>query len=468
MKDYPLYEVDDCNSFADFLKVINEKYYNNIAFMTRENKWTYNEVYENIIKCIFYLKDFNNENVIINVKNSCYFFIAYFAVVLSGNIAFLTNKLTDLNKEPTVLNDEKISLIVSRDISISSKIYDFELNPNDLCTVVCSSGTTSSIKGIKLSQKNLLADTIAGMKIYEYKENCVYLNILPYTHLFGIVADLLGPLYSGSTICFSNNVLNFFSDLLYFKPTNLNLPPVMVDSIYNILKSTGDFTQATGGQLKKILCAGAKMNDSVNEEFSKYGLRAYAAYGLTECSPCISINRDNFYKQNSVGKVLPCCKVRIVDGEITVKGDNVMIGYLNDDESTNRIIRHGWLYTGDLGYIDDDGFIYITGRLSNMIVFEDGNKLVPEFLEGKINGIPNVKESMVQGIQKYGRMLLLINIVSDSYETELIRSDVIDICKKIGLSQRLSDIIFTKELFQKNNLGKIIRNKDKIKLKTGE
>lgn len=457
MIDYPLYEVEECESFAEFISIIKSKYDKRIAFKNKKEKWTYNNIYNCISKCVCEFRKYHIKNIVIHIKNSCYFFIAYFSAILSGRIAFLSDDKKIIGSDYLFITDELLESIINNSIYTKVDFKETCLSPEELCTVVCSSGTTNKIKGIKLSQKNLLSDTFAGMKMYEYKETDVYFNILPYTHLFGIVADLLGPLYSGGTICFSEESLDFFDNLSFFKPTNLNLPPVMVDLIHKVLVSSSNFEQATGGKLKKIMCAGAKMNDSVNVEFSKYGLRAYAAYGLTECSPCVSINRDYYYKSGSVGKILPCCKVKILDNQIVVKGNNVMLGYLYDEKLTKETIVDDWLYTGDLGYLDKDGFLFVTGRLSNMIVFEDGTKLMPESLENEICSIDFVEECLVSKINQNGRIFLSINIITETKNTELIKKRTIETCYLRGLAQRICEISFSNKILTKNKLGKFIR-----------
>lgn len=305
-----------------------------------------------------------------------------------------------------------------------------------------------------LSQANLLSDMMGGMLLYEYPENAIYVNILPYTHLFGVIADLLGPLFSGGTICIPNDKIHFFESLRYYRPTNLNLPPALVNAIYAMLISTGSFEMATGGRLKKVMCAGAKLNDDVNELFSQYGLRVYSAYGLTECSPCVSMNRDHFYRQNSVGQVLPCCSVDIIDGEVTVVGKNVMLGYYKNKDATNKVLRDGRLYTGDLGYVDDDGFLYLIGRKNSMIVFEDGKKILPEIVENAICQLENIEECLILPEENNCKIKLNIYIVSDE---NVNNEDLKNVLKDFNISNRIAEITIQRNKLKKNALGKIVR-----------
>lgn len=455
---YPLYNVKDCNSFAEFFDFIQNNYAERVAFQSKSEIWTYREVCEYIKKCVCEFNSIDNYNIYINVKNSCYFIIAFLSVILSGKVAYLI-KDVDMNEDvPLEINDENIKDMIAK--NKKDNILCFKataLSPYETCVVISSSGTTAPNKGIMLSQTNLLTDIISCMRMYEFDGASTYLNVVPNTHLFGLLGDLIAPLYSGAKICFSDNPIGFFSDLSFFQPTVLNLPPVLVDSICKMLIATSDPKKATGGRLKKILCGGGRMNPSVNDTLLKYGIRAYAAYGLTECSPCVSIERDMFFKENSVGQVLPCCEIKIDNGEIAVKGSNVMRGYFNDEITTNSIIRNGWLYTGDLGYLDDDGFLYITGRLSNMIVFEDGKKLIPESLEQKINELKGVIESKVKESTCDRRVLLSIIVVVNTNISNELEQQIKQLCRQTGLLQRLSKISFQHKELPKNLLGKLFR-----------
>lgn len=402
--------------------------------------------------CVGALSSNKGKCFVIDTNNSLKFAVMYFAIVISGNIAVLMDeqdlKYVDI-KEYEVISESDLDKILEY-----KSDYIEDSHNEDVCTIVCSSGTTSEKKGVMLSQANLLSDMRGGMLLYEYPENAIYVNILPYTHLFGVIADLLGPLFSGGTICIPNDKIHFFESLRYYRPTNLNLPPALVNAIYAMLISTGSFEMATGGRLKKVMCAGAKLNDDVNELFSQYGLRVYSAYGLTECSPCVSMNRDHFYRQNSVGQVLPCCSVDIIDGEVTVVGKNVMLGYYKNKDATNKVLRDGRLYTGDLGYVDDDGFLYLIGRKNSMIVFEDGKKILPEIVENAICQLENIEECLILPEENNCKIKLNIYIVSDE---NVNNEDLKNVLKDFNISNRIAEITIQRNKLKKNALGKIVR-----------
>lgn len=452
MKNYPMYSVDEVGTFLEFILKIERKYSDNIAFKSINKQYTYGDFCNMVKSCVGALSSNKGKCFVIDTNNSLKFAVMYFAIVISGNIAVLMDeqdlKYVDI-KEYEVISESDLDKILEY-----KSDYIEDSHNEDVCTIVCSSGTTSEKKGVMLSQANLLSDMRGGMLLYEYPENAIYVNILPYTHLFGVIADLLGPLFSGGTICIPNDKIHFFESLRYYRPTNLNLPPALVNAIYAMLISTGSFEMATGGRLKKVMCAGAKLNDDVNELFSQYGLRVYSAYGLTECSPCVSMNRDHFYRQNSVGQVLPCCSVDIIDGEVTVVGKNVMLGYYKNKDATNKVLRDGRLYTGDLGYVDDDGFLYLIGRKNSMIVFEDGKKILTEIVENAICQLENIEECLILPEENNCKIKLNIYIVSDE---NVNNEDLKNVLKDFNISNRIAEITIQRNKLKKNALGKIVR-----------
>ena len=228
-----------------------------------------------------------------------------------------------------------------------------------------------------------------------YPSGSRYVSVLPMYHVFGLVADLLATIYTGGTLCIPDHNLQLYSCLNYFKPDALHIPPIAADKLAELLLRSNDVQSVTGGKLKKIMCAGAPTSIKTMDTLKQYGIQVLCAYGLTECGACVSMNRDHDYKNGSGGLILDNNTVSISpEGEILVKGSGVMIGYLNDPESTEFVLRDGWLHTGDLGYIDEDGFLFINGRLHNMAVFSNGTKFIPEKLEEYLETLPGVAESL--------------------------------------------------------------------------
>lgn len=445
--------VPKCESFYDFIMKINEWYGSMIAFNTVEHAWTYHDLYI-LVSNVSSTIESKQAVYCIDVTDPVLFLVAFMAVTISGNIAWLNEKAAC--EDYIYLSDDEVQKMLKKH---KCKLHKFEnrCEQDNVSVVAQSSGTTSISKGVMLSQNNILTDMVAGVREYDYPKGAKYYKVLPYQHLFGLVADLLGPLYSGGTICYSNDPINLFKYLNIFKPTHMNLPPVIVSMIETMLLNSADLVKSTGGKLKKIMCAGAPINRESIIMLKEYGIDVFVAYGLTECSPCISMNSDTNHKDGSVGKILEGVGVKIEDNEILVSGNTVMLGYWNDQQATNKVRKEGWLMTGDLGYIDEDGFLFLTGRKSNLIVFEDGTKLSPENLEGEINNISGVKECLVYSIINDERTTINVKVVVESDQDTQIRNEIKEIAYEMQLTSKVRKIELTKEELPKNKLGKIIR-----------
>lgn len=457
-KNYPLYPIPNINSFQELLDYAIENYPENIAFLTRSNKYTFAQFHHDVLCAAPFFEQYDRHFFLINITDKYYFSVIYFSIILSGNIAVLAceNDLVYLSlpADTTAISDTMLS-------SIFSDPHPFTKSPLPtlFSCLVCSSGTTSKKKGVMLSQSNLLSDALGGMQVYEYVSNSRYVSILPFTHLFGIVADLLGSLLSGGTLCYGQNTLQFFDDLRYFNPDALNLPPVLVETLYKLLLNSNEKKCIVGENLKKIMCAGAKIDDSCNELFQQYGFTVYPAYGLTECSPCVCINRDNYYKSGSAGFILPCCNVRIIHGEIAVSGSNVMLGYYDAPNATRQVMQDNWLLTGDLGYIDEDNYLYIIGRKNNLIVFPSGKKALVEEIEGALNSIPNVVESLVHVSSCNDFRLDIVIVCKQAGIADKTKSQVYAALRSFCSKSFINSITIQLQPLSRNALGKIIRAK---------
>lgn len=188
-----------------------------------------------------------------------------------------------------------------------------------------------------------------------------------------------------------------------FKPEIVLLVPLVIESIYGKLRDAGNLMPkkmvakaAFGGNLKTICSGGAYLDPDYVERFKEYGITILQGYGMTECSPVISTNLEWDNKTGSVGKLLPNCEAKIVDEEIWVRGTSVMQGYYKMQEETDQALEDGWLKTGDLGYVDEDNFLYITGRRKNLIILSNGENVSPEELENQLSRSDLVKEVLVR------------------------------------------------------------------------
>lgn len=448
--------VPECDSFYDFIIKINEWYGTMPAFRSEEHEWTYNDLFVMVSGVLSVIKT-ERKLYCIDAKDPVLFFVAFMAVTISGNIAWLSGNAA--GEDCVYISDNEVNDMLRNG---SMQRFENRSNRGEVSVVAQSSGTTSISKGVMLSQNNILSDMVAGMREYGYPKGAIYYKVLPYQHLFGLVADLLGPLYSGGTICYSNDPIKFFKYLNIFKPTHMNLPPVIVEMIEKMLQSGSDSDKITGGKLEKIMCAGAPVSKKSIVTLKEYGIDVFAAYGLTECSPCVSMNSTENHKLGSVGKILEGVRVKIEDNEISVSGNTVMLGYWKDRQATDRVLKNGWLMTGDLGYTDEDGFLFLTGRKSNLIVFEDGTKLSPENLEREINGISGVKECLAYPVITNGCTTVNITVVADADKNVRVADKINELVDKKYITSKVRKIEFTEKELPKNKLGKIIRKNQQM------
>lgn len=279
--------------------------------------------------------------------------------------------------------------------------FQMELDPDKLCAILFTSGTTGKSKGVMLTHRNLTDNAVClDMKI---PEGTVSMTVLPIHHAYCFTMDILKGIYIGMEICVNDSIMHVSKNLQLFKPEIILLVPMVIESIYGKLRdATGDLPKeavakvALGGRLHTICSGGAYLPPELVGCFAEYGITVLQGYGMTECSPVISTNLHWESKTGSVGKVMPNCQVKIVDEEIWVKGSSVMQGYYKMPKETEETLVDGWLRTGDLGYVDEDNFIYITGRKKNLIILKNGENVSPEELENEIVRSPLVKEVIVR------------------------------------------------------------------------
>ncbi len=310
--------------------------------------------------------------------------------------------------------------------------YDYEIDTERCSSIVFTSGTTGKGKGVMLSQTNIVSDMTQGM--YNFAITPKTMMVLPPHHTFGSTVNLVGHLAQGCTVYISSGLLQILNEMQEQKPSHLVLVPLFVETFYkriwtsaektgkagllrtlikvsNGLRKVGidlrrqlfkSVTKNFGGKLEMIICGGAALNQDIINTFDALGITILNGYGITECAPLISCNRNKLQKKGSVGTPIIGEKVKILDpdengeGEICVKGPNVMLGYYKNPEATAAAFdEEGYFKTGDYGRLDEDGWIYITGRLKNLIIFSNGKNVYPEEIETEISRIEGVAEAVV-------------------------------------------------------------------------
>lgn len=310
--------------------------------------------------------------------------------------------------------------------------YDYEIDAQKMATIVFTSGTTGKGKGVMLSQENIVLDMVNGM--YNFAITRKTINFLPPHHTFGSTVIFVGHFSQGSTIYLSGGLRYVGAEIKEQQPTHLILVPLFLEKLHakiwqgaeksgkakllkrmmqvsNILRKAGidlrrrlfaSVLEQLGGRLELIISGGAALNQDIIDTFDAIGITVLNGYGITECAPLVSCNRNKYQKRGSVGVPIIDEKIKIRDpdengeGEICVKGPNVMLGYYQDPEATAAVFdEEGYFRTGDYGRLDDEGWLYITGRLKNIIVLSNGKNVYPEEIEAEISRLPEVEEVVV-------------------------------------------------------------------------
>lgn len=277
---------------------------------------------------------------------------------------------------------------------------DYAPAPEDLCTIMFTSGTTGKSKGVMLTHGNLADNaTCLDMKI---PSRTVIMSVLPIHHAYCLTMDILKALSLGSIICINDSLLHVAKNIKLFKPNMILMVPLMIETMAKKLESTAMLppklikNKVFGEQFHTICSGGAYLNPDYLDMFARYGITILQGYGMTECSPVISTSVSWDIRKGSVGQLLPNCEGKSVDGELWVRGSSVMQGYYKMPEETAETLVDGWLRTGDLGYVDEDGFVYLTGRMKNLIITKNGENVSPEEIENKIGENRFVQEILVR------------------------------------------------------------------------
>lgn len=369
--------------------------------------------------------------------------------------------------------------------------------------IVYTSGTTGLAKGVMLSENNITSMIYNSMRISVLYTRC--LSVLPYHHTYESVAGILVSMYNKACICINENMKAVLKNLNLYRPDYMFVVPAFVELFYkkilanakeekkdkllkimipvsNFLRKLGidirrklfaSIHDAFGGNFKSIYTGGAPINPDLGDFFDAIGIPLTNGYGITECSPLISGNREHFNDWRTGGVVVPCLDIKFDDiqpsgdGEIVVKGDTVMIGYYKDEEKTNEVLKDGWFYTGDYGRMSPLGQLIITGRKKNLIILSNGKNIFPEEIEDYIMKIPYVAETVVKSVRENGDEVALMAEVFlkddevDKLETtdieKKLREDIAKVCKPLPIYKKISQIKIRDTEFEKTSTRKIKR-----------
>ncbi len=281
--------------------------------------------------------------------------------------------------------------------------FDHWANPEALCTIMFTSGTTGKSKGVMLTQRNLAENaTCLDMKI---PPRTTILSVLPIHHAYCLSMDILKGISLGSIICINDSLLRVAKNMKLFEPDMILMVPLMIETLSKKLEEAAGLPpeivkkEVFGEKLHTICSGGAYLDPQLIDLFEKYGISILQGYGMTECAPVISTNLSWDLRKDTVGRLMPNCAAKVVDNELWVRGSSVMMGYYKMPKETEETLVDGWLRTGDLGYVDDDNYIHLTGRLKNLIITKNGENVSPEELENKIGSARLVQEILVRDAQ---------------------------------------------------------------------
>ncbi|MEI3395178.1 MAG: AMP-binding protein [Clostridia bacterium] len=438
------------------------------------------------------------------------------------NLKTITENIEKLNNKKTIFVDFENSfehyLEAGRTLleKGNTKFEEIKINPDEMKILLFTSGTTGNAKGVCLSQRNICSNILSIYGIVKVKRSDLFFSILPLHHTYECTIGFLLPLYSGASICYCDGLRYISKNMLEYHPSVILCVPLLLESMYKkIMKSlkkslpekyTKDgenpidklpfilrkivsrkVKNTLGGRLRVFIVGAAAVNPEIANTFDKLKLNSLQGYGLTECAPLVAGNTD-FYKRNdSAGLPIPTVEYKIDNpnqegvGEIIVKGPNVMLGYYNMPEETEKVLKDGWFHTGDLGKIDENGFLYITGRCKSVIVTKNGKNIYPEEIESYLNESPLISESLVIGTHKENDDETYINAqifpnkeaiteylkgtVPTKEEIKKVISDVIaNVNSKIPNYKHIKEFAIRDSEFEKTTTQKVKRYGNNMKI----
>ncbi len=376
------------------------------------------------------------------------------------------------------------------------------------CAILFTSGTTGTSKGVMLCQRNLVAASWAACLATPYDDTTRLVSVLPQHHTYEMTCSHLAVINLGATEFINDSLKYVLRNFQSFKPNALVLVPMFVETIYKRIwdeirkkglekkvrtgmklsaaagavgidirkKLFAQILAALGGEVKTIICGGAPASPAILRDFASFGITIYEGYGITECSPLVAVNPGHKKpKFGTVGPAVEGCEVKIdkqseedETGEILVKGDNVMLGYYKNEDATAAVFTEdGWFKTGDIGFLDKDGYITITGRKKNVIILSNGKNVFPEELEEHLSHCPLIRESVVIGRKgETGEVAITALIYPDPDKLEgksaeeietVIRDEVNKINRTLPSFKHMTSVEVRTEEFEKTTTKKIKR-----------
>lgn len=389
------------------------------------------------------------------------------------------------------------------------KTYDnITIDSDKMSILLFTSGTTAISKAVMLSQRNICSNVSAMTTLIKYEPGDKVLSFLPLHHTFECTATYLFCFFIGFNICYCDGLKHIAKNLVEYQISGMVCVPAVLDVMYRqiwktikqkklvipvkIMMAISNFLlffhidirrklfksilEPLGGKLRTIIYGSASADIKIIKFFNTIGVRMIQGYGLTETSPVIACESDKYQKPGSAGRPLFCEDVQIINkdenniGEITVKGPNIMLGYYQNEEKTKEVLKDGYFHTGDLGYIDKDGYLFVTGRIKDMIVLKNGKKIFPQELEILLNNSPYILESFVYLSPTESDKLctkLVYNVDNENLNGksekeiyEILKAEVKNVNAKTPTYKNIRGITITTEPLSKTTTQKIKRHEE--------
>lgn len=456
-----------------------------------------------------------DKHIAILGENSYEWIVAYFAVVNGGNTVVPLDKENDSDGINMLVHKADVDMIIHSNSYkeeaestglkllnmktmkecigkgtqlISNGDTDFldcSIDPCKMCAIVFTSGTTGNPKGVMLSHRSLVKDAIRSAQNLYAPEGTV--AILPLYHAFGWMACVLDQLVLGHGIYVCTSLKRVMEDIKFAAPRHVSIVPLLVSAIYNgiwdnakkegkekklrsVVKASNALRKigidlrrkmfkqiydGFGGNLEMIISGGSGIDEKYIKGFDDLGIKLTNGYGITELSPIVATMRNKHFAIGSVGCVNPGTECRIADGEVQLKGETLFLGYYEDEAATKEAFDGEWFKTGDLGYLDEDGLLYITGRAKNLIILSNGKNVSPEELESKLcEKIPEIKEVLVYGEDDQ----ITAEIYTES-DRNIIQEKILTMNRSQPSYKEITKVKFRNTEFPKTTTKKIIRQK---------
>lgn len=416
------------------------------------------------------------ENIGLACANCYEWFVAFFAIILSGNtVASLNRDLSEedfyqqienldihdlfmdqegkeqlpLHNEVEIFSLEDILRIVKTRTKIST-LEKYCRDTERAALILYSSGTSGMPKGVMLSQKNILS---VSKKFPNRIVNGRYLLSLPLYHIAGIQMSIMNMFFP-ITICICAGVRYLIRDIKSFNPTIISVVPIQLEFLAEKSKKNIELRKCLENHVEEIISLGAPLVHEYTEIFEQLHVQILDAYGLTEVSGYV--NEWFPHKKGSIGRISDRNQFRLEQGEIVIRGESVMIGYYKNPEATTEVIKNGWFYTGDLAEMDEEGFLFLKGRKKNTIILSNGENISPEEMERKLTKISGIKEVIVTGKNQVLEAIIYAGEISEQ-ELAKIKNEIEKMNEGMPIYRRIQKVSFQSNPLDKTGSGKIKR-----------